>query len=157
MGYISRGYTHAVTRSIFSGTRPAPAQDHSVLISPWVLMGCPLGRWGGGRTHLLLTLVISPRTTHPHQDGAPFLLLTEIPPTFGRSLCFFRMSHIICLLILSTSCFAVYGHHLSPRTAIVFSLLSSLSNSSISHTSNVLIFSSNASRSSLYISHSPTM
>ena len=61
------------------------------------------------------------------------------------------------LLILSPSCFAVCGHHLPPRIAIVFSLLSSLPNSSMSQESNFLIYSSNASRSSLHISRSPTM
>ena len=30
---------------------------------------------GGGRTHLLLALVLSPLTTYPFRDGAPFLLL----------------------------------------------------------------------------------
>ena len=54
------------------------------------------------------------------------------------------------MLILSPSCFTVCGHHLSPRIAIVFSLLSSLPNSSMSRTSNFLI-SSNAFRSSLVI------
>ena len=110
----------------------------------------------GGRTHLLLALVIGPLITHLFRDGAPFLLLIETPLTFGHSLCFFHQLHRNCLLIQSPSCFAVCGHHLSPRIAIVFSLLSRLPNSSMSHTSNFLI-SSNASRSSLYISHSPTM
>ena len=43
---------------------------------------------GEGRTRFLLALVILPLTTHPHpfRDGAPFLLLTETPPTLGRSL-----------------------------------------------------------------------
>ena len=41
---------------------------------------------GGGRTHLLLALVILPLTTHLFRAGAPFLLLLETPPTFGRSL-----------------------------------------------------------------------
>ena len=48
------------------------------------------------------------------------------------------------------------GHHLCTRIAIVFSLLSSLPNSSISHPSNFLI-SANASRSSLYILISPAI
>ena len=39
--------------------------------------------------------------------------------------------------ILSPSCFPVCGHHLSPRIAIVFSLLSSLRNSSMSHPSKI--------------------
>ena len=51
------------------------------------------------------------------------------------------------MFILSPSCFAVCGYHLPPRIAIVFSLLSNMQNSSMPHTSNVLI-SSNASRSS---------
>ena len=59
------------------------------------------------------------------------------------------------LLILSPCCFAVCGHHLSPRIAIVFSLLSSVQNFSMPHSS--IFISSNTSRSSLYISHSPTM
>ena len=75
---------------------------------------------------MLLALVILPLTTHPFRDGAPFLLLIETPTTFGRSLRFFHILHGNCLLILSPSCFAVCGHHLSPRIAIVFSLLSSL-------------------------------
>ena len=40
---------------------------------------------GGGRTHLLLALVIRPLTTHPFRDGEPFLLLIETPPTFESS------------------------------------------------------------------------
>ena len=48
-----------------------------------------MGRGGGGRTHSLLALVIRPSTTHPFLDGAPFLLLVETFPTFGRSLRFF--------------------------------------------------------------------
>ena len=42
-------------------------------------------------------------------------------------------------LILSPSCFAVCGHHLSPRIAIVFSLL--IPNFSMSHSSLFLISS----------------
>ena len=91
-------------------------------------------------------------TTHPFRDGAPFLLIIETPPTFGRPSRFFHISHENCLLILSLTCFAVCGHHLSPRIAIVFSLLSSLPNSSVSHSSTSIISASNASRSSLYIS-----
>ena len=111
--------------------------------------------WGGlGGTRSLPAFVIWPLITHPFRDGAPFPLLIETPPTFGRSLRFFHILHRNCLLILSPSCFAVCGHHISPRIVIIFSPLSSLPNSSMSHTSNFLI-SSNASRSSLYISHSP--
>ena len=65
--------------------------------------------------------------------------------------------HQNCLLILSPSCFAACCHHLSPRIAIFFSLLSGLPNSFMSHSSNFLISSSSTSRSSLYISHSPTV
>ena len=63
-----------------------------------------------------------------------------------------RLSHILhehYLLFVSPSCFAACGHHLSPRIAIVFSLLSCLTNSSMSHSSSFLI-SSNTSRSSVY-------
>ena len=38
---------------------------------------------------LLLALVVRALTTHPFRDGAPFLLRTERPLTFGRSLRFF--------------------------------------------------------------------
>ena len=52
------------------------------------------GGWGGGgRTHLLLALVIRPLTTHPFRDGAPFLLLIGTLPAFGRSVRFFRVLH----------------------------------------------------------------
>ena len=56
------------------------------------------------------------------------------------------------MFILSPSCFAVCGHHPSPRIAIVFSLLSSVPNFSTSHSSIYLIPSSNTSRSFLRIS-----
>ena len=64
-----------------------------------------------------------------------FLLLIETPPTIGRSSRCFHILHTTrnFWLVLSPSCEAVCGHHLSPRTAIVFSLLSSVSNSSMSH------------------------
>ena len=48
------------------------------------------------------------------------------------------MLHTNFLLILSPCCLAVCGHHLSPRIAIVFSLLSSLPNFYIPHSSNFL-------------------
>ena len=102
--------------------------------------------------YLLLALVIWPLTTHLFRDGAPFLLLVETPPTFGRSLRFIHIRHRNRSLILSSSCFAVCGHHLAPRIAIVFSLHSNLlSNSSMSHTSNFLISSYDTSGSSLHI------
>ena len=113
------------------------------------------GEGGSVYSFLLLALVVRPLATHhPFRDGAPSPLLIETPPTFGRSLRFSHVLHRKGLLILSPSCFAVCGHHLSPRIAIVFSLLSSLPNSSMRQPSNSLAFSSNASRSSLYISHS---
>ena len=56
--------------------------------------------------------------------------LIKTPSTFGRSLRFFHIFHINCLRILSSSCFAVCGHHLPPRIAIVCLLLYSLPNSS---------------------------
>ena len=37
----------------------------------------------GGRTHLLLALVIWPLTTHPFRDGAPFLLLIDTSNIWG--------------------------------------------------------------------------
>ena len=77
-------------------------------------------RGGGGGTHLLVALVFWPLITHPFRHTAPFLLLIETPPTFGRSLCFFHILHRNSLLILSPSCFAVCSHHLSPKKAIVF-------------------------------------
>ena len=55
---------------------------------------------GGGGIHLMLALVIRPLTTHPSRDGAPFLLLIETPPTFGRSIRLFHIVHKIGLLIL---------------------------------------------------------
>ena len=68
-----------------------------------------------------------PLTTHPFRDGAPFLLLVETPPTFGRSLRFCPyITKKKVWLSYPHSCFAVCGHHLSPKLAIVFSLLSSL-------------------------------
>ena len=32
---------------------------------------------------------------HPFRDGAPFLLLIETPPTFGRSVRFFHILHTV--------------------------------------------------------------
>ena len=115
-----------------------------------------LGGGGRGHTRLLLALVILPLTTHPFRGGAPFPPLIKTPQTFGCSLRFFHVLHINCLLMLSRSCFAFFDHHLSPRIAIVFSLLSGLPNSPISHPSNFFVSRTNTSRSSLYISQSPT-
>ena len=62
----------------------------------------------------MLDLVIGQLTTHLFRDGAPFLLLIETPPTFGRSLRRFHILHGFFSLILSPSCFAACAHHLSP-------------------------------------------
>ena len=70
---------------------------------------------------------------------------------------FFICLHRFFLLMLSPCCFAVCGHHLTPRIAIFFSLLCSAPNFSMPHSSTFLIYSSNTSRSSFYVSHSPTM
>ena len=59
--------------------------------------------------------------THPFRGGAPFPLLTETPPTFGRPLRIFHMLLRKFSIILSPSCFAVCGHKLSSRITIVFS------------------------------------
>ena len=66
-------------------------------------------REGGGRTHLLPVLATWPWTTHPFRDGASFLLLTETPPTFGRSLRFFHVTYFSYTFLdyLILSCFAV--------------------------------------------------
>ena len=61
-------------------------------------------------------------TTHPLPDEAPFPLLTDTSNIWALVAFVFHMLHINILLILSTSCFAVCGHHLSPRIAIVLSL-----------------------------------
>ena len=57
-------------------------------------------------------------------------------------------------LILSPSCFAACGQHLSPRMAIVFSLPSSVLKYYMSRSS--MFFSSNTSRFSSSMSNSPT-
>ena len=80
----------------------------------------------------------------PNRDTSNiWALITRLPYTTSKN----------CLLILSPSCFTVCDH-LSPGIAMVCSLLSSLPNSSMSHTYNFLISSSNASRSSLHVSRS---
>ena len=107
--------------------------------------------WQGERgTHLLLALVISPLTTHPFRDGAPFLLLVETPPTFRRSVRFFRSLHLHFFLILYPSALAVCGQHLSPRGSIVFSLLSNQLDFSLSLPFAFFISSFNTLCSSLY-------
>ena len=108
---------------------------------------------GGGHTHWLLALVILTidHASLSRRSTVPTPIIVEKTPTFGRSLRFSHMLHVNFLLILSSCCFAFCGHHLSPinRIAIVFSLLSSVSNFSMSHSSIFLI--SNISRSPLYI------
>ena len=54
-------------------------------------------------------------TTNALRDGAPFLLLIETPPTFGRSERFFDILHENQMFTLSHFSLAVCGHHLSPR------------------------------------------
>ena len=60
-------------------------------------------------------------------------------------------------LLLSPSCFATCGHHLSPRIMTVFSLLSSAPNFFMPHSLTSLTSSPSTSHSSPYLSHSPTM
>ena len=90
----------------------------------------------GGVLICCLPQVIWPLTTHPVRDGNT-VPTPYTPLTFGRLLRVFRILHRNFLPILSPSCFAVCGHHLSPRTAIVFSLLSSVPNFSMSHVTSV--------------------
>ena len=69
---------------------------------------------------MLLALLVWPLTTLLLRDVARFLFLLETPSTFRRSLRFFHTLHRKILHILSPSCFAVCGHHLSLSIAIVF-------------------------------------
>ena len=46
---------------------------------------------GGRRAHFDLNFVVRLLTTHPFGDGAPFLLVIEVPTPFGRSLRFFHI------------------------------------------------------------------
>ena len=62
----------------------------------------------------------------PNRDTSNIRLLIAFSP---------HVLHILFLLILSPSCFAVCGYHLPPSIAVVFSLLSSVSNFSMSHSS----------------------
>ena len=59
-----------------------------------------------GGTHLLLALDIWPLTTHPFRDGASSLLHRETPPTFGRSVRFFR---IYCTKLLAYPVSFLFG------------------------------------------------
>ena len=87
---------------------------------------------GGGRYLFVACL------RHLTNDHASFSRRSTIPtPTrdtsyIRRSLLFFHILHRKFLLILLYYCFAVCGHHLSPRIAIVFSLLSRVPNFSTS-------------------------
>ena len=98
--------------------------------------------FGGGRAHSLIACL-----SHLTIDHASLSRRSTVPArnrdtsTFGRSLRFFHMLHINLLLILSPSCFAVCGHHLSTRIAIALSLLSSVPYFSVPHSSIFLISS----------------
>ena len=62
------------------------------------------------------------------------------------------------LLILSPSCFAACGHHLSPRVAIVFALLSTVEVLRRTPPHRIRLFSSSPrTHPSLNISHAPTV
>ena len=67
--------------------------------------------------------------------------IVETPPAFGCSLRFSppMLHKKLFAHLLPRSCFAVYGHHLSPRISTVFSLISSVPNFSMSHSSVFLI------------------
>ena len=105
---------------------------------------------------MFLAIDIRPLTTHPFRDVAPFLLLRDAPPTFGRSKCFsiFSMETRDPSYPRLVSP-AVFGHHKSPRIAIVLSLLSSAPEFSMEH-SSIFLNSSYTPCFSLYISYSPT-
>ena len=108
---------------------------------------------GGGGRGLIFSLphASSSLTKHPFGDGAPFLLLTETPPTFERSLRFFQ-------IIVRKHCLFAYPNPcpVSPSVATIyllgrkrgFSRDSPVYQTLPSHSSNFLI-SSNTSRSLL--------
>ena len=82
--------------------RPEKARKRYTVISPPVdaadsRPGWPqnvdLVQWEGAYSAVTCLVVIRSLTTHPFRDGAPFLLLTETPPTFGRPLRFFHILH----------------------------------------------------------------
>ena len=92
----------------------------------------PRGGAEGGRTHLLLALVMWPLAAHPLRDGAPFLvlsidasnvwvLITSFPGVLRSIFCF--------NLTLLVSPFN--GHHLSPAGGGAF--VACLSHSTIDH------------------------
>ena len=78
-------------------------------------------REGGGRIHLLLALLIRPLATHPFRDGVTFPLLQQVASSLPQY--FVSMYHRKKNPPWS---FAACGHHLSPGTAIVLALLSSV-------------------------------
>ena len=86
---------------------------------------------GRGRTRSIvacLAVVIWPLTTHPFRDGSPFLLVNGDAANIWAHIAFL-FPYVLrrnILLVLSRSCSAACGHHLSPRTAIVFSLPSTV-------------------------------
>ena len=114
---------------------------------------------GGGCPHLWLASIIRPLTTHPFRDGAPFLILIETPPAFGRSLHCFHVSHSFFFanfipLLVSPPVATIYllGQQLFSRCCLVCQTPPCLirpfpSSPLLTHTS----------RSSSYISDSPTM
>ena len=93
------------------------------------------------------------------RSTVPTTLLIEKPKTnnfFGRARYAFS---VYCIEISTSYPIPVPFSRLRPTsilplTAIAFPLLSSLPDSSLSHTSDFLVSSSNASRSALYISRS---
>ena len=91
---------------------------------------------------------LSRRSTAPAPNRARHL------QHLGAHYVFFHVLHINrdFLLTLSSSYVAVCSHHLSPRNAIVFSLLSSVLKFSMYTLVYFLIRSSNTPRSSLYSS-----
>ena len=109
---------------------------------------------GGGGTQLLLALSHLTMTTHPFRDGPLLLLLIEATSNIWALSTFFPC--ITQKNFLQRSSLAVCDHHLSPKRAIVFSLLFNAPNISMSHPFIFLISSFNAPRSTLYSSQSPT-
>ena len=124
-------------------------------VSGGVVEGGGRGR-GGGAYSCIVCL------SHFTNDYAPLSRRSTVPtPNRDNSnswalITLFPYYMDTFVIILSSSCFAAFGHHLSPRIAIVFSLLAIVPNSSMSH-SSISLFSSSTSRPSLYISHYPTM
>ena len=75
-----------------------------------------VGEGEGGRTHLLLVLVILPLTTHPFRGTAPFPLLNKnTPNSWALITCFSCVTYSLFAYLTHSSCFAYCGHHLPPR------------------------------------------